>query len=222
VSAERPRVLRRVADMVPARGDDCALVGIDGPDGAGKTVFADELADVLRAAGRPVVRVSVDDFHHPRAVRYRRGRDSPEGYWLDSFDYDRLRADVLRPLGPGGDRRFRPAAHDLRTDRELRPAAVLAPPGAIAVVDGVFLHRDELAGTWDLSVFLDVPFEVTARRMAARDGSHPDPGHPSMRRYVGGQRIYFATCRPRERATVVVDNTDLDAPRIVTPPGQWG
>jgi hypothetical protein len=35
------------------------------------------------------------------AVRYRRGRSSPEGFWLDSFNYERLRADVLEPLGPG-------------------------------------------------------------------------------------------------------------------------
>jgi hypothetical protein len=29
-----------------------------------------------------------------------------------------------------------------------------------------------------------------------------------MRRYVEGQRIYLATCRPHERATVVLNNTD--------------
>ena len=52
----------------------------------------------------------------------------------------------------------------------------------------------------------DVPFTENARRMARRDGSHPDPDHPSMRRYVEGQRIYLAACRPRERATVVIDN----------------
>ena len=71
----------------------------------------------------------------------------------------------------------------------------------------MFLHRDELVERWDLSVFLDVPFTVTARRMARRDGSHPDPEHPTMRRYVEGQRIYLAACRPHERATLVLDDT---------------
>lgn len=37
----------------------------------------------------------------------------------------------------------------------------------------MFLHRDELADRWDWSVCLDVPFTETARRMAARDGTHP-------------------------------------------------
>ena len=81
------------------------------------------------------------------------------------------------------------------------------PVNAVVIVEGMFLHRDELADRWDWSVFLDVPFTETARRMAERDGGHPDPEHPSMRRYVEGQRIYFAACRSRERATVVMDST---------------
>jgi len=51
--------------------------------------------------------------------------------------------------------------------------------------------------------------------MALRDGSVDDPTHPDQARYVEGQRIYFATCDPRARADVVVDNTDLGQPRIL-------
>lgn len=191
----------------PSTGEDCVRVGIDGVDGAGKTTFADALATTLRQQGRPVVRVSVDDFHQPKAIRYARGRGSPEGFWLDSFDYARLLSDVLVPLGPGGTRLFKPAAHSLATDRVVDPPAQRAAPGSVLVVDGLFLHRDELAHCWELSVFLDVPFSVSLARMAARDGSSPDPAHPSVQRYVRAQQIYFDSCRPHERASVVVDNT---------------
>jgi uridine kinase len=85
----------------------------------------------------------------------------------------------------------------------------------VLVVDGLFLHRDELAGHWDLSVFLTAPFAVTVGRMAARDGSHPDPEHPSVARYVRGQRLYFDACRPWERADVVIDNSDFDRPALI-------
>ena len=190
----------------PSTGEDCVRVGIDGVDGAGKTTFADALAWTLHQQGRPVVRVSVDDFHHPRAIRYARGRDSPEGFWLDAFDYARLLSDVLVPLGPGGTREFKPAAHSLATDRVLDPPAQRAAPGSVIVVDGLFLHRDELAQCWEFSVFLDVPFSVSLARMAAREGSSPDPARPSMQRYVRAQQIYFDSCRPRDRASVVVDN----------------
>ena len=217
-SPARLRLLRRVAALVPEpAGQDCVRVAIDGGDGAGKTVFAAELAAVLTGLGRDVVQISVDDFHHPRRVRYRHGRLSPEGFWLDSFDYPRLHADVLQPLGPGGSRRYRSAAHDLATDRPLDPAYQTAPPGAVLIVDGLFLHRDELAGAWDFSVFLAVPFAVTAHRMAGRDGTNPDPAHPSLQRYVQAQRSYAAACAPDRRASVVIDNTRPAVPRLIGP-----
>jgi len=45
---------------------------IDGPDAAGKTTLADELAVALRERGRDVIRASIDGFHRPRRERYRR------------------------------------------------------------------------------------------------------------------------------------------------------
>jgi uridine kinase len=210
--------LAQVAALVPpATGDAFTRVGVDGVDGSGKTVFAAELAAALREAGRDVVQVSLDDFHHVRERRYRRGRTSPEGFWLDSFDYPRFAAEVLQPLGPGGSGRYRPRGHDLTTDEVLEEPYEVAPSGAVLVVDGLFLHRSELEGLWDFTVFLDVPFEVTAARMAVRDGTHPDPEHPSMARYVQAQRRYFAERAPWERADVVVDNTDVERPSVTAP-----
>lgn len=213
VKANPADVLQWVATRIPASEDGrCPRVAIDGPDGAGKTYFADELAELLRAQGRPVVRVSLDDFHNTRAVRYRRGRDSPEGFWLDSYNYQRFHADVLAPFSPGGSRSYRAAAHDITTDAILDPVTLTAAPGAVLVVDGIFLQRSELVEVWDLSVFLDVPFAETARRMALRDGTSSDPNHPSMRRYVDAQRRYFRECKPHQRATVLIDNGTLGRP----------
>jgi uridine kinase len=213
VSAARRKVLDDVTDMVPTFSlPRCVRVAVDGVDGVGKSTFARELAASLTRRGRAVVHVSADDFHHRRAVRHRRGRDSPEGFWLDSYDYETLVRDVLQPFGPGGSRRYRPASHDLRTDQVVDLAWRTAAPGTVLIVDGLFLHRDELAECWGFSVFLDAPFEVTVARMAERDGSHPDPGHPGVARYVGGQRLYFAACAPWERADVVIDNSDVTRP----------
>lgn len=126
-----------------------------------------------------------------------------------------MRERVLDPLGPGGTRRFRRAAHDLTSDLLVDPPYEVAPPGAVVVLDGLFLHRDELAGAWHLSVFLRVPFAVSVARMAARDGTSPDPGHPDVARYVRGQWLYFAACRPWRKADVVVDNTVLAEPFVI-------
>lgn len=207
-------VLAALISALPS-GTGRILIGIDGVDGSGKTTFADSLGQYLRGLGWPVIRIGLDDFHNPRSVRYRRGRTSPEGFWLDSYNYGRFHEWVLRPLLPGGNGRFRKACHDLETDRMIRPPETMASPDCIIIVDGMFLHRAELDAVWARSVFLDVPFAETARRMAVRDGSPPDPNHSSLRRYVEGQRLYFAERDPAREATFVVDNADLARPRLI-------
>ncbi len=213
VSDVRRSLLETVAELIPRPiGDEPVLVGIDGVDGAGKSHFADELAEVLRGRDRAVIRASVDDFHRPRSKRYRLGRYSSLGYWLDSYDYAALEENLLGPLGSGGNRRYRTGIHDVVTDEPLDRPWRTAPPGAVLLLDGIFLHRDELVAVWDFSVFLEVPVETSVARMVDRDGANPDPKHPSNTRYVQGQRLYLDECCPWERATVVVENSDWRVP----------
>ena len=193
-------------------------VAIDGVDGAGKTTLADELVEAVAERGQPVIRASVDDFHHPAARRYRAGRESAEGYFRDSFDLEALQARLLGPLGPSGNRCFRPRAFDYRTDSRVEPPVQHAAVDSVLLFDGVFLLRPELHGAFELVIFLTVPFEVSVARMVSRDGAPADAGGSGgllHDRYVGGQRIYLRECSPCERADVVVDNRDWRSPRIV-------
>ena len=149
-SADRRAVLSEVASGVPSPEGlrRNVFVGIDGVDGSGKTVFADEIAELL-APRHPTVRISIDGFHRRRTERYRRGRHSPEGFFLYSYDYAAFDRHVIVPLrdGPGP---YLTASHDLDSDELLdAPAHHLAAPSVI-VVDGIFLHRRELRAVWDL------------------------------------------------------------------------
>ncbi|WP_196258327.1 uridine kinase [Pelagibacterium limicola] len=209
----REALLLRIAQVVlalPSR----AVVAVDGVDGSGKTMLADELATALQLAGRETVRASVDGFHNPRAVRYARGKSDPLGFFLDSYNYESLRRHLIDPF-----RRGAPsvdiARFDHRTDSAEPVTVSDIGANAVLILDGIFLHRDELAQLWDYSLFLAVPFEISYQRMAARDGSDPDPEAADNRRYLEGQKLYLATCEPRERASLVVDNSDLAAPFII-------
>ena len=204
------RVARAVLALPPA---GTVRVGIDGIDGAGKTTLADELRDRLASSGRPVIRASVDGFHHPKPVRYRRGRYSPEGFYRDSYDYAALHRLLLDPLGPGGPGRFRRAIFDVDADAAVDAPEECAAPGSILLLDGIFLHRPELRGVWDLSVFLRVEWTQNHRLRGAPGAV--DLEAPVTRRYLDGQRLYFRECAPCECASIVVDNHDLDAPFVV-------
>lgn len=206
--------LARAIDAVRAGG--IVRVGVDGVDGAGKTTFSDELALAVRDLARPVIRASVDSFHNPRAMRYRRGRSSPDGFFLDSYDYELLLRVLLNPLSRGGSGRYRAAAFDHMADRPTPTPERVAAPNAVLIFDGIFLHRPELSGYWDYSIFLRVSFGTSVPRCAqARPWLSPDPYADSNRRYVEGQRLYLRTCEPENLATIVIDNEDLDAPFVV-------
>ena len=192
------------------------ILAVDGIDGAGKTVFADGLADAFAEEGVAVYRASIDDFHRPRAERYARGRRSPEGFYLDSYDYATFRRVLLDPFRDGaqtaGSTGFQLDAFDLRRDAPVAAQWVTAPRDAVLIVDGIFLHRPELRDLWDWSVWLDVPPEVAYARMALRDGCDPDPHAAANRRYFEGQQLYLREARPREAASAIVDNSDLANP----------
>lgn len=215
-NGEMKKFMRSLAtDILGALGPGRRFVAIDGVDGSGKTSFAANL--VFEIQNRPVIVIHADDFLNPSPVRHAKGRVSPEGFWEDTYNYAALQERLLTPLSPTGDGWYSPASYDSATDRTAPAEAVHAPSDALVVVEGMFLHRDELASFWDASVFLDVPFTETAARMAVRNGSNPDPEHPTMRRYVGGQRLYFDAARPWERATFVVDNSDFSTPKVIQP-----
>jgi uridine kinase len=216
LSVERDHLLVQVAAAVP----DPALrgvpvrVAVDGIDAAGKTMFAEGLAEALKRLGREVVSVSVDGFHASRERRYTRGVLSAVGYWLDSYDYAAFDEQVLAPFAPKGTRRYRRAAHDVATDTPLDQPWEQAADECVLIVDGIFLLRDELLKSWDFSLFLAVRPKTAIARMALRDGIPPDPADARTRRHIGGQRLYLRSCRPAGRATIVIDNEDFDRPVI--------
>jgi uridine kinase len=216
---DRSRCLSElVAVIVHRHRSHPTRVAIDGVDGVGKTTLADELAESLRAAGREVIRASVDGFHNPRARRYVRGSDSAEGYFLDSFNYETLERELLQPLGPGGSRSYRRTVFDYRTDSEADAVRETASPTAVLLFDGVFLQRPELRPHWDIAIWMDAPFGVTVDRAIQRDAVN-DREAEALRelydqRYVPGQRIYMERCQPERLADVVVDNRDPSNPRL--------
>jgi uridine kinase len=209
--SRRAELLDGLAGRVPVGRR--VRVGVDGRSGAGKTMLADELAGVLAANGRRAVRASVDGFHRPRAERYRRGRHSPTGYWLDAFDDDRLTSALLEPFGRG--QPVRTAVHDVRTGAALDLPPTPVGPEDVLIVDGVFVHRDELAPYWHFSIYLHVDLAVSLQRIAVRDSLPAE----TTGRYTGANQLYLQSCDPLCRAGVAVDNTDLDAPRLINRPG---
>jgi hypothetical protein len=103
-------------------------------DGVGAGGLADALVPALRAAARPPLRVRGEDFLRPAGERFENGREDPQDLrtrWLDAAALDR---EVLSRDGA-----YLPALWDADADRSARRALAPVPPGAVLLVDGVFL-----------------------------------------------------------------------------------
>jgi uridine kinase len=218
---QRNELLRRLSQAIVMLTRDCPIrVAIDGVDGAGKTMMADELVPFIEVHERPVIRASIDGFHRPRADRYRRGADSPKGFYYDSFDYELLRQTLLDPLGPRGNRLFRTAAFDWRTDSPTHAPVQEAETTAVLLFDGIFAQCPELRDVWDFVILLHVDLEETLRRSLIRD-ARPDQTSVELERrhwsrYSAGQRIYFTSVQPWLEADIIVDNNDHNKPVLLS------
>lgn len=201
-----------VAEFAHNYGKGRTLLGVDGPDAAGKSVFADDLATAFGRKGFTTFRASMTGFAHPREHRHRAGRFSPEGYYRDAFDTALFRRVLAEPFRMGGSTGFQLAAFDRDRDAPLESEWSTGPDDAVLIVDGPFLQRPELRGLWNSTIWLDADPAERQRRLVARDGADPDPESPANLRRSGAMRLYVRDTSPNTAASAIVDNTDPDAP----------
>jgi uridine kinase len=217
----RQHVLGELADRILAlRLDHPTRVGIDGHSAAGKTTLADELATTLRTkAARPVLRVTIDHFKRHVDLRTQYPPGSPESYYFEMFDVDAIRDELLAPLGPGGNRRYRTQIMDFSGRMPIDSGVHVTSDDAILVADGGFLQKPALSRHWDLRVYLHIEVADVLHRGTIRDQAWMDSAEAAAERYrsyyIPGEGLYLAEIRPAERADIVIDNRDFEAPRII-------
>ena len=211
--ARRELLESLVQEFTRLYGKGRRFLAVDGPEGAGKSTFADHLAAAFERAGVSAFRASMDDFQHPREHRERAGRHSAEGYYRDTFDESVFRRVLVEPFRLGGSTGFVLEAFDVDRDAPIEPKWITGPADAVLIVDGVFLLRPELRGIWHFSIWLDAEAEVRLQRMVEHAGADPDPEAESNRRTTDAQRRYVRDAGPNVAASAIVDNTDPDAPK---------
>lgn len=203
-----------IQEIESRKGDGVFMVGIDGIDAAGKTTFAMTLSNELRKRNHKVIEGSMDGFHNPREKRYRFGRDSPEGYYRDSFDVEALKSRLLEPLMNG--LTYRTVVFDYRADTSVYETLRKTPKDAILVFEGVFSFREALRGFWDFMIYLDISPEESLRRGVERDpGEETEIERKYKVRYLPSQELYKAESKPLEVAHIIVDYNDPENPRIL-------
>ncbi|MGI8791912.1 MAG: uridine kinase family protein [Acidimicrobiales bacterium] len=171
-------------------GVDPLLIGVDGASGAGKSTLADALVAELGGAI-----VHLDDFYRPMEADRRAALDPQAGFEL-YFDWQRLIGEALDPLVLGEPAVFR--RFDWQLDA-LGDDVVAVDPSGVIVVEGVYAHRPQLRGYYDIAVFVDTPAPVRRQRCEVRTDT-PD----WMERWAAAEDWYLSNADPRPGADLVV------------------
>ena len=90
---------------------------------------------------------------------------------------------------------------------------------AVAIIDGVFLLRPELAGHWDYVVWLDIDMETMVARARRRDvawvGSEEVVEDRYRRHWIPTHELYERLIEPKTYAHAVIDNRRPQEPTVL-------
>ncbi len=163
------------------------VVAVDGRSGAGKTTFAEALADELhlRTGVRPQV-VHMDDIY--------------PGWDGLAASVDLVVGWVLEPLGQGRDGRF----HRWDWEADRRGDEVVVPVADWVVLEGVGSGSAGCRPHLAAIVWLDADFDVRRRRGLDRDG---ESFRPHWQAWAEQEEALFRTQSTREHADLVIDTT---------------
>jgi uridine kinase len=194
----RTRDLEPLADLARAAaaragGGRAALVAISGIDASGKGTLARRLADAL---GPRAALVGLDPWHAPQTERLDRV-DPAATFYRRAFRWDALFADLIDPL-------VRDRGIDLQA-RVIETAVDRWVPHHyewrdidVVLLEGIFLFRRELAGRYDLRIWVDCPFAAALERALRRN----QEGLPVAQITADYQTIYF----PAQRLHLELDD----------------
>jgi uridine kinase len=202
VPSSAPSLLETVL-QTRRRLERTTIVGISGIDCAGKSTLADRLAGSLRDEGEDVFVVGGDNFNRPRSERSPQPADDPDY----GFDYGELIRELLVPARAGERVQARLRVKDWERDAWDQREFVVEP-GAIVLLEGVFLFTPEVVPLLDLKVWLEISFDAALARALERDadamGGPDGVRERYATRYFPGQRLHLERDRPDAAADLVL------------------
>jgi len=195
------------------------IVGINGVDTSGKTVFTNELTAYLTKQGYPVTKVHLDDFHNPSKIRSA-GTCPVTSYLENAFNTDLLVDEILRPIKINNHLNVSLDLLDLESDTHTNHKDYTCNDESIVLLEGVLLFRPAINKWLDFRIYLDITFEDVIRRAVSRDkhlfGNRVLDKYKE--KYIPVQKKYINTHNPIGQADILINNSNYNKPQIEKKP----
>jgi phosphoglycolate phosphatase len=206
-------IFEEILNAVKSRkqADRALVIGVNGIDCSGKSVFSKALDKFLKSKGHDTQLIELDDFHNPRKIRYA-GENQAENYYQRSFNTDLLVKKLLLPIREKITVSTQLNLLNVDSDKYDLIKNYSVKWNTIVIFEGVFIFRKELALYTDYKVFLDIPFNECKRRAKVRDIQASVEKYDT--KYIPAQMKYLKEYPLRQITDMVIDNTDWEYPKI--------
>ena len=191
------------------------IIGINGVDASGKTIFTKELKKYLCSRGHQVTIIHIDDFHNPKKIRYQL-RDQVESYIKYAFNLDSLENELLKPLQKNEVIKKELMHLDLNSNDYNIKKKYKIKKDHIILLEGVLLYRKPMVKYINYKIFLDIDFDTMVRRAISRDNGNPKDIITSYKiKRIPIQKKYFKEYKPIKISNIVINNNDYNYPKII-------
>jgi uridine kinase len=191
-------------------------VAIDGVDGAGKTFLARELYNLMLKDKYPAILTSLDFFHKNKKSTLTLNNKSPEEYYNNFFDYDKLLEYLIIPAMKSDDIEIKTAFNNPKNNCKINQKPQKIASDTILIFDGVFLNRPRLQKFWDLHIFIHTDFDNILKRIQDPSTSEvTDQDNIKelyLKKYIPAQILYLKECHPHLQADILINNNNYDHP----------
>ncbi len=174
-------IIRAIQDAQAPDRMTTKIIAIDGPGGAGKSLFAEQLSQQLGNA--PILHT--DDFA---------SWENPLNWW------PRLLRQVLEPLSHNETARYQ--RYDWGTKclaewHEIQPTEYL-------ILEGVSSSREAFRPYLALSIWIETPRQERLRRGLERDG---EAAHSQWEEWMAREDEYIEREHPEQKADLMINGT---------------
>lgn len=150
--------------------------------------------------------IHLDDFIHPRKIRYDDSVTEWEAFYYKQWRFDYLRKSILQPLASGLPVNATIELYHKETDQYVR-TPITIPIGTQVILEGVFLQRKEFRDFFDYVIYLDIDKNTRLNRVLERDtyiGTKEEIRAKYERRYFPAEAMYVKEYDPVRLADRVI------------------
>jgi uridine kinase len=182
------------------------LIGVSGIDASGKGFITEKIANRLQESGWRIAIINADDWLNLPEVCLSRHKPA-EHFYEHAMRFDEMFNQLIIPLKQNGEVDLPADCSDAKGN--TRSHRYEFRKIDIVLLEGIFLFKPAYRHYFDLTAWVECPFETALKRAIER-GQEGLPPAETVKAfetiYFPAQRIHFARDNPQAAADFIIQN----------------